>query len=75
MAPRAAVWKIAPEVMESMLRMWFKNTRCQDDPTDLRLIDVGHDGRHVTALVELIEPVTRPDRQVQEFIDQIVKGA
>jgi hypothetical protein len=75
MPPRAAVWKINREVMESMLRDWFKKTRCRDDAGDLRLLDVGCDGRYIVALVELIQPAIIKDREIKEHVDRIVKGA
>jgi hypothetical protein len=75
MNPRAAVWKISREVMEAMLRAWFKKTRCQDDPVDISLLDVGHDGRNVVALVELVDGKFESDDQVKKFIDRLVIGS
>ncbi|MBI5580804.1 MAG: hypothetical protein HY895_16755 [Deltaproteobacteria bacterium] len=75
MKARAAVWKINREVMESMLRDWFKKARCRDDAWDLRLLDVGCDGRHVVALVELIQPAIIEDRELKEYVDRLVKEA
>lgn len=75
MKARAAVWKISREVMELMLRDWFKKTRCQDDPGDLRLINVGCDGRQIVALVELLDPIMTEDRELQEAVDRIVRDA
>jgi hypothetical protein len=45
MAAKGSVWKINRDVMEAMLRLWLNHTRCQDDPADLSLLNMGHDGR------------------------------
>jgi hypothetical protein len=74
MRARAAVWKISRDVFESMLRMWFKSTRCQGDPTDLRLVDIGSTGRNIVVMVELVDGLP-DDASVKKYIDRLIEGA
>ena len=74
MAARAAVWTISRDVFESMLRMWFKNTRCQDDPSDLRLMDFGSTGRNIVVMVELVDGLAECP-SVKKFVDRLLDEA